>query len=382
MDLELTEEQKVIQKAARDFAEGEFDEEMILEYQEKKLFPFKVLRKAGKLGFIGVSYSSDFGGQDYGLFENALIIEEFCKKDSELGIALSSVDRGAELISKFGNNGQKERFLFPITKGEAISSLVCPGIEGGAEGSSGTVLAGKKSDRYVLHGEILYVLNGSLANFFIVHCRNDFEKPGSGQWPVFVILEKGKTGLNIVPMGDKLGMAMLSWDKLILEEINISKDDTLGGIGFDPLCEIRKTVMVKTGVQALGIAQGAFDRALAYSKQREQFGRKIGQFQSIRHKLVDMHVRIEAARSLVYSVALQYDRGKTDLRDALAANLFAEMVAIEVTDEALQVFGGAGYMIETPVEHFFRDARILRTISGRQHPKKDVIADSIIGRIA
>jgi alkylation response protein AidB-like acyl-CoA dehydrogenase len=354
-----------------------------LELQQKREFPYGILKKARKLGFIGISFPDVFGGQDYGLFENVLVIEEFCRKDSGVGIALTSVDMGPELISRFGDPRQKERFLCPITKGETISSLVCPEMDEDGEGGASASLRMKDNGRYVLSGETPYVLNGSLADFFIVYCRMNSQEAGPGLQDRFAMVGKGSVGLSIIDMGDKLGMGMLPWSKLTFNAVEISKDDILGRDpnGFDQLSEIRKVVMVKAGAQALGIAQGAFDRALAYSKQREQFGKKIGEFQGIRHKLVDMHLKIEATRLLVYSAALQYDRRKVDLRDTMTANLFAEMAAVEVTDEALQIFGGAGYMIETPVEHFYRDARILRTLSGRQLPKKDVIAHSIIGRI-
>jgi len=200
---------------------------------------------------------------------------------------------------------------------------------------------------------------------------------------LFVVVPRDSNGLRVMGMGDKLGMRMLPWNKLIFDDVEISKKEILGidNNGPSQLAEILKVIMIKSGAQALGLAQGAFERGLAYSKQREQFGKKIGEFQGIRHKLVDMYVKIQATRSLLYNVASHYGQGKIELHDTVTAKLYTETTAIEVTDEALQIFGGAGYMIETPVEHFYRDARIMRTISGRQLPQKDVIAHSIIGRI-
>jgi alkylation response protein AidB-like acyl-CoA dehydrogenase len=382
MDFELTEEQKVIQKAARDFAQGEFDEDAILELQEKNEFPYGIFKKASQLGFIGISYPETFGGQNYSLFENVLVIEEFCRKDSGVGIALSSVDLGMELIVKFGSDHQKERFLRPMTKGEAIASLVCQEAEEENESNS-SVLLTKENDRYILNGDRSYIFNGSLANFFIVHCRVNAGRLPSSPQNLFVVVEKGRDGLNMIDMGGKLGISMLPWNKLIFNGVEVSKDEILGidNMEVDQLLEIQLIKMVKIGAQALGIAQGAFDRALVYSKQREQFGKKIGEFQGIRHKLVNMHMKIQATRLLIYYIAFLYDSNKLDLCNATTAKLYAEMTAVDVTDEAMQIFGGAGYMLETPVEHFYRDARTLRTLSGQQLPQKDIIAQSIIGRI-
>jgi alkylation response protein AidB-like acyl-CoA dehydrogenase len=382
MDFELTEEQKVIQKAARDFAQGEFDEDAILELQEKNGFPYGIYKRACQLGFIGISYPEAFGGQDYNLFENVLVIEEFCRKDSGVGIALSSADLGMELIVKFGSDGQKEKFLRPMTKGDTIASLVCPKPEEENQ-QHPSVLLTKENDRYILNGDESYILNGSLANFFIVQCRVNSGRLPSLPQDLFVVVEKGRDGLSIIDMGGKLGINMLPWNKLIFSGVEVSKDDILGidHTEVDQLLGIQLIKMAKIGAQALGIAQGAFDRALVYSKQREQFGKKIGEFQGIRHKLVDMYMKIQATRFLIYYSASLYDAKKLDLCGATTAQLCAEMTAVDVTDEAVQIFGGAGYMLETPVEHFYRDARTLRTLSGQQLLQKDIIAQSIIGRI-
>lgn len=377
MSWELTEEQRNIKRAARDFVEGEFDEDLILELEKNNQFPHEILKKACKLGFIGIHYPEDFGGQGYGLFENILVIEEFCRKDSGVGIALSSADMGADLILKFGDDGQKRAFLTPITKGMAISSLVCPKNR---ESNSFSIPLRKNRDQYVLNGETTYVVNGSLANFFVLYCRNDSEDKQLKESNLFVIVEKDSNGVRILDIGDKLGMRMLSWNKLILSGVEITQKEVLraGNNHLDQLTEIQKVTRIKTGAQALGLAQGAFEQALSYSKQREQFGKKIAEFQGIRHKLSDMYIKIQAARLLIYNTAYQCHQKGIALIDATTVELYAEMAAVEVTDESLQIFGGAGYMIETPVEHFYRDARMIRAFSGRRSFQKDVIANYII----
>jgi alkylation response protein AidB-like acyl-CoA dehydrogenase len=380
MDFELSARQKNIQWTATEFAQGEFNPDLVLELERNKQFPESIWKKACQLGFIGVSFPKEFGGLGLGLLEHVLVIEAFCRVDSGIGIAIGSVGMGTELILKFGEERQKKGYLFPVTKGTGISSLVPPEINGPLENGSSGIPAKRKGDRYVLKGQAEYVLNGSLANFFIVYCRINSEE---AERCLFVVVERDTKGLSIIEASDKLGMAMLTWNKLIFNDVEVSKENVLGdNDGLDQLSEIRKVTMVKAGALALGIAQGAFDRALAYAKQREQFGKKIGAFQGIRHKLADMYVKIQAAKLLIYSNAAQYDRKKIELRDTATANLLAQMTAVDVTDEALQIFGGAGYMIETPIEHFYRDARIMRTITGQQLLQKDVIADSIISMMA
>jgi alkylation response protein AidB-like acyl-CoA dehydrogenase len=378
MDFQLSSRQRNIQWAAREFAQKEFEPALVLDLDRTGQFPGSIWEKACQLGFIGICYPKGYGGLGLGLFEQVLVIEEFCRADSGIGIALATVDLGSEAILKFGNEKQKENFLVPLAKGEAISSLLYPMAENQSADSSSFILSRMEKDQYSLNGDGEYVLNGSLAHFFVVCCSMQREKN-----LLFVVIEKGSKGLGMMEMGTKLGMRMIPWHKLIIHEVEISQENILGlhHEGMDQLIEVQKVLMIKVGGLALGIAQGSFDRALAYAKQREQFGKKIGEFQGIRHKLVDLYIKIKAARLLIYNVASNYDLKKTELCDIVTAQLFAERTAIEVTDEALQIFGGAGYMIETPVEHFYRDARIIRTLTGQEILKKDAIAHSVIGRI-
>jgi alkylation response protein AidB-like acyl-CoA dehydrogenase len=379
MSLQLSGRQRNIQWAAREFAQKEFEADLVLDLDRTGQFPRTIWEKACQLGFVGIYYPKEYGGVGLGVFEQVLVIEEFCRADSGIGIALATPDLGSEAILKFGNEKQKETFLVPLAKGKAISSLLYPVEEEQGAKSSSFILRKMEKDQYSLNGYGEYVLNGSLANFLVVCCSLQCEKN-----LFFVLIEKGTKGLKMVEMGKKLGMRMIPWHKLTIHEVEISQENILGlhHEGVDQLIEVQKALMIKVGGLALGIAQGAFDRALAYAKQREQFGKKIAEFQGIRHKLADLYIKIKAARLLIYNAASNYDLNKNELCDIVTAQLFAERTAIEATDEALQIFGGAGYMIETPVEHYYRDARIMRTLTGQEIPLKDIIAQSVIGRTA
>lgn len=379
MDFELTQEQKDIQSAAREFAEGEFHEDLISLLEESHEFPYDILRKAGDLGFIGLHYPEEGGGQDYGLFEHVLVTEQLCRKDSGIGIALCSADMGAESIVRFGNQRQQERYLRPLTQGRAISSLVLFDNEEGDDGASNCIPAGADKETYLLRAEKSYVMNGSLADFFIVHCPTDSRE----QYELVAVIDGDRKAVSVIDMGDKLGIRMLPWSKLMFNDVEISGEDIVssGSHPASPREDALKVVMVRGGAQSLGVAQGAFDQALIYAKQREQFGRKIGEFQGIRHMLVDMYMDIRSSRLLMYGAASQYDRNGLEVADAVVAKMWADRAATKVTDYALQIFGGTGYMVDTPVEHFYRDARVLRAITGTKLTRKDTVASAIIGKI-
>jgi alkylation response protein AidB-like acyl-CoA dehydrogenase len=383
MEFPLTNEQKYIQKAVREFARGEFDDDQILELLQGGSFPQTLLKKACKLDFIGLCYPENCGGQGCGLMEQVLVIEELCRKDSAAGIALSTVDAGAEVIAIFGNEKQQKKYLPPFTKGKAISAFMYADADDGEGSPMSTSLTPGGKDTYLLSGEAAFVFNADLAELLIVQTQLAADSASAGG-SVFALVGKGAPGVSIIPMGDKLGMGMLSWHKVIFQAVEVFEADVIrpepsvmeGGIRF------RQIHLLRMAAMYLGLAQGAFDLALTYARQRVQFNRKIGEFQGIRHKLADMYVNLQAGRSLVYAAAANCDRGQVEPHDLLTVKLVAERTALFATDEALQIFGGSGYMVELPVEHFYRDARTLRAFTGSKMLQKDLIAQAVIGRIS
>jgi alkylation response protein AidB-like acyl-CoA dehydrogenase len=374
MDFELSDEQKDVQGAATEFAKGEFDPDLVLELDENETFPDSLWKKAAQLGFIGIHYPEEFGGQGLGLFENLLVIEAFCRVDSGVGCALSTVDLGSEILLKFGSSEQKEQFLTPLTKGERRLGIAFAESEDGRDLTVLSAVAEKRTDEYSLRGKKRFVLNAPLVDAFITQCK----EPREG-W-ITLIVERSRDGIEIHPI-KKMGLRMIPFGNLVFKEVRVPLSSRIGeeGQGLTHVGHHYHVMALRSAAQGLGTAQGALDRAMQHAKQREQFGRKLSQFQVIRHKLADMAVRIEGARWLTYKSAIEFDRGRDNLGSLLMAQLEAGRRLMGVVDEALQIFGGYGYTAEQAIEHYFRDAWAIGVNLGTEEEHKDAIADILLG---
>ncbi len=375
MDFELSDEQKDIQKAAREFAQGEFDPDLALELDQNGQFPESLWKKAARLGFIGIHYPEELGGQGLGLFESVLVIETFCRVDSGIGSALSLVDLGSEIILKFGTQEQKKKFLIPLVRGEKRLSVAFGESEDGKDLSSISSIAEKKEKGYLIHGKKRFVPNLSLADAFVIL----FKGPKKGL--ITLIVERDKDGIEIHRI-DKMGLRMIDFGDLHLKEVWVPDKNRLGS-GEDEINQVNyfyQVVGLKALAQALGVIQGAFDRALKYANQREQFGRKLSQFQVIRHKLADMAVGAEVARWLTYKYAIEFDRGEMNQGSLSIAKLEVGRRLVWVVDEALQIFGGYGYIAEQDIEHFYRDAWAITADLGTEEELKDIVIERILGK--
>lgn len=383
MDFELTQEQKDIQKAAREFIQGEYDKDKILEWEQTHTFPKEVWKKACKLGFIGIHFPEEFGGQGYGITENILVVEEFCRKDSGVGVAVTLADFSSEVILRFGTQEQKKKYLIPVTRGEFISGGAYTEPDHGSDITSMATTAIKKGDSYVINGTKTFITNGMLADFFIVLCQTDphAKPPYRGQCTI--IVEKGAKGMEATEITPKMGIRMTSTAELAFSDVRVPLTNLLGeeNKGFYHVLEFFDESRVEIAAQALGIGQGAFDRALDYAKQREQFGKKLVEFQITQHKLADMATKLETARLLTYKAAWNYDQGRIDPKLTSMAKMFAGKVAVEVADEAIQIFGGYGYITEYEVERFYRDAKITEIYEGTKEIQKNTIASALIGKM-
>ncbi|MBS3921283.1 MAG: acyl-CoA dehydrogenase family protein [Deltaproteobacteria bacterium] len=383
MDFELTQEQKDIQKAAREFIQGEYDKDKILEWEQTHTFPKEVWKKACKLGFIGIHFPEEYGGQGYGITENILVVEEFCRKDSGVGVAVTLADFSSEVILRFGTQEQKKKYLIPVTHGEFISGGAYTEPDHGSDITSMATTAIKKGDSYVINGTKTFITNGTLADFFIVLCQTDphAKPPYRGQCTI--IVEKGAKGMEATEITPKMGIRMTSTAELAFSDVRVPLTNLLGeeNKGFYHVLEFFDESRVEIAAQALGIGQGAFDRALDYAKQREQFGKKLVEFQITQHKLADMATKLETARLLTYKAAWNYDQGRIDPKLTSMAKMFAGKVAVEVADEAIQIFGGYGYITEYEVERFYRDAKITEIYEGTKEIQKNTIASALIGKL-
>ncbi len=383
MDFELTQEQKDIQKAAREFIQGEFDKEKILEWEQTHTFPREVWKKACKLGFIGIHFPEEFGGQGYGIMENILVVEEFCRKDSGVGIAVTLADFSSEVILRFGTQEQKRKYLIPVAKGEWISGGAYTEPNHGSDITLMATTAIKQGDSFVINGTKTFITNGLLADFFVVLCQTDLQAKPSYRGQCTILVEKGTKGLEATEIMPKMGIRMTSTAELSFSDVRVPLTNLLGeeNKGFYQVLEFFDESRIEIAAQGLGIAQGAFDRALDYAKQREQFGKKIVDFQITQHKLADMATKIEVARLLTYKAAWNYDQGRIDPKLTSMAKMFSGRVAVEVADEAIQIFGGYGYITEYEVERFYRDAKITEIYEGTKEIQKNTIASALIGKL-
>ena len=383
MDFRLNKEQEAIQKAAREFAKGEFDKEIALEHERTHTFPRSIWKKACELGFVGIHFPEKYGGQDYGVLENALVVEEFCRQDSSLGIAVTLADFASEIIMRHGTEEQKEKYLLPITQGEALSS---GGFTEPDHGSDITLMntgAVKDANNYVINGVKTFITNGTIGNFVIVLCQTDPDAKPSYRGQSTIIVDRDTPGYTQSDVGEKMGIKMTSTAELSFNNVKVPLSNLVGteGRGFYQVLEFFDESRVEIAAQALGIAQGAFDRALAYVKERSQFGKKIGQFQVTQHKLADMITKIETARLVVYKAGWNFDQGIIDPKLTSIAKMYAGRVAVEVADEAIQLHGGYGYMLEYEVERFYRDAKIMEIYEGTKEIQKNTIASGLLGKM-
>jgi len=380
MDLSLGFEQQAIQKSAREFAKGEFNKDIALEHERTHHFPYEIWKKACKLGFIGIHFPEQFGGQGYGILENALVVEAFCQRDSGLGIALSLADSSSEMILRCGNEQQKEKYLIPIARGEAISSGGFTEPDNGSDITQLNTVAIKEGSEFIINGLKTFITNGPIGNFVILLCQTNPDAKPSYRGQSVIIVERETPGYTTAEIGEKMGMKMSPTGELSFNDMRAPISNLVGqeNRGFYQALQLFEEIRIEIAAQALGIAQGAFDRALTYAGQRSQFGRKLEQFQITRHKLAEMIIKIETARLIVYKSAWSFDQGNRDSKLASIAKVFAARAAVEVADEAIQLHGGYGYMLEYEVERFYRDARIMEIYGGTKEIQKNNIANALL----
>ena len=382
MELELSKPQKEIQKAAREFAKGEFDKEAVIDFSRERRYPEDVFKKAAELGFIGIHYPTACEGAGMGMLESAIVAEQFCRQDSAMGMALLFSGFAAECIFRFGGKELAEKLVLPVVEGRHRSA--CAFFEKAMIGRLESVSTSVTEDngQVVIRGEKHFVLNALDAGFYVVLGRKGGSGgPGSEGEICLVAVESGSSGINIRDAGPTIGNNMVSCGHVEFDNVKVPSENLLqksasaagGAAAFISEARIQLSAM------ALGTAQGAFDRALDYIRQREQFGRKLAQFQVTRHKIAEMAAHIEQVRWLVYRTAWKFDRKKSNAAEAAMAKLSATRCAMAVTDEAVQLLGGYGYMTEYEVEHFYRDAKTIEVLMGSPLPLKDVIADGVIG---
>ncbi len=380
MDFELTTEQKDIQEAARKFAKGEFTRELALKHEEEHSFPRELWQKACGLGFIGLHFPADTGGAGLNVIENVLVVEEFCRRDSGLGTALALSDFASEIIMRHGSDEQKNKYLPAVASGKMISAGAFTEPNHGSDITRMDTRAVKDGDEWVINGTKTFITNGQIADFYIVLCQTDAEAQPSYRGMATILVDKGAKGLTTEDVGAKMGIKMTSTAQVSFDEVRVPAKNLIGkdGKGFYQVLEFFDESRVEIAATALGIAQGAFDRAIDYAMEREQFGKPLVKFQVTQHKLADMATSIEAARLFTYKAAWNFDQGRIDPKLTSMAKYVAAKAAVSVADEAIQILGGYGYCTEYEVERFYRDAKIAEIYEGTKEIQKNTIAGQII----
>jgi acyl-CoA dehydrogenase len=382
MDFELSSEQKDIKFAAREFAEGEFSE-IARDCDATEEYPMDLLKKACELGFVGLFIDEKFGGPGLGLLEHLLVLEEFCRVDPGCGHILLST-MGAEIILASGTEEQKVRYIPPLTKGTSIMGCAIAetgiGIDTGAIAAT-AVLTG---DGYTLNGEKVFVTNGSIANSLIVLCCTNPSADTLQQKFSLFIVDPKLPGCDVVKIKNKVGLRASNVANVRLKNVSVPVECLLAGkegMGLDqiqPCLDVRRLV---AAAQSIGAAQGAMEEAVSYVKKRKAFGQAIGSFEVTQLKIGEMATYIEASRRLCYQAAWMLDQNKRDASLISMAKWFAGETGVRVADEALQLHGGYGYMTESPIEHFFRDAVTAENYGGYKELEKSFIGRELIGGI-
>lgn len=382
MEYFLNEEQKMIKEIARKIAE-----EKILpkraEYDENETFPWDIVEELAKADLFGVFIPAEYGGMGYGVFELCLVIEELSRICGGIALAYAGTALGAFPIILFGNEEQKKKYLPPIAKGEKLAAFAVTEPECGSDITNLNTTARKEGDYYILNGTKQWITNGGEADIYVVIASTDKTKGPRGQ--TAFILEKGMEGFNFGKKEKKLGIRASATRELIFNNCKVHKENVLGREGMGFLITLKNFDTSRPGVaaQALGIAQGAFEEALKYAHQRKQFGQTIISFQAIQHMLADMATQIEAARCLIYQTAKTIDSGAKEFsKESAMCKLFASDVAMKVTTDAIQIFGGYGYMKEYPAEKMFRDAKITQIYEGTNQIQRNIIAIELIRELA
>ncbi len=380
MDLTFTLEQQMIQQLARDFA----DKELLptaAHYDESQTFPYELWRKMGQLGFMGLLIPEEYGGAGVDTVSYVLALTEVARGNPALSICMS-INNSLTCYGlwRFGTEEQKRKYLVPMAAGDQLGGYALSEPGSGSDAVRMQTFARRDGNRYFLNGSKMFISNGESGHTFLVFAVTDKSAKKAADGISCFIIEKGMPGFRVGKKLDKLGMRASDTTELIFEDCEVPAANLLGkeGEGFKLAMQLLDGGRIGIAAQALGIAQAAYEFALQYANERQQFGHKIYDFQAIQFMVADMATRIEASRLLVYQAAALRDAKQPCGREASMAKLFASETAMWVTTKAVQIFGGYGYIKEYPVERYFRDAKVTEIYEGTSEIQRVVIAKSLL----
>jgi len=379
VDFQLSADQLAIQALARELADGEIAPNAA-EWDRDQRFPDELIPKLAELGLMGVCVPEEYGGAGADFLSYVLVLEELSRADAGVGVTVAVHTSATTLpLLAFGTDEQRERFVPPLARGEHLGAFALTEPGSGSDAGSLRTSAAPDADGWLLNGSKQWITNGSRAGTFVLFARTDSTTAGARGVSCFVL---DAEHVRITREEEKLGLHSSTTSDLVLEDARVGRDRLLHeeGRGFRVAMATLDGGRIGIAAQAVGIAQAAYDVARAYAADREQFGRRIGDFQAIQWKLADMATDIDAARLLTYRAAWLKQEGRPHAADGAKAKLFASEMARHQTAEAIQILGGYGYTREFPVERYYRDAKITEIYEGTSEIQRLVIARSILGR--
>ena len=378
MNFQLTREQELVKKMVREFALNEV-KPIAAEIDETERFPMENVKKMADLGMLGIPFSREYGGAGGDTLSYILAVEELSKVCGTTGVIVSAhTSLCASLLEQFGTNDQKEKYLKDLASGKKLGAFGLTEPGAGTDAAGQQTVAVLDGDNYILNGSKIFITNGGVADTFIIFAMTDKSK-GTKGISAFIV-EKEFEGFSIGKKEDKLGIRASSTTELVMSNCVVPKENLVGqeGRGFGIAMKTLDGGRIGIAAQALGIAEGAFEEAVNYMKERKQFGRPIAAFQGLQWMIAEMDTKIEAARHLVYKAAWLKDNKMPYSVEAARAKLYAAEVAMDVTTKSVQIFGGYGYTKEYPVERMMRDAKITEIYEGTSEVQKMVISGNAL----
>ncbi|HET8674886.1 MAG TPA: acyl-CoA dehydrogenase family protein [Blastocatellia bacterium] len=378
MEFELNEEQQQIKQSIREFAEAELRPH-VTEWDESQHFPVELRPKFAELGVMGVLFPEEYGGAGMGYIEYATIIEEFSRVDPSIALAIAAHNSlGAGHIFIAGNDQQKEKYLDPLARGEHFAAWGLTEPSSGSDASSMRTVAARRNGGWVINGSKNFITNATFAETTVALAITD-RTAGTHGISAFII-ERGTKGFSIAKKENKLGMRASDTATIVFDDCFVPDSNLIGepGQGFIQAMKVLDGGRISIAALAVGCAQGAYEAALRYSKERYQFGRPIAEFQAIQFKLADMATEIEAARLLTYQAAALKNKGKVTTKESSMAKLFASEVAVRVSEQSVQIHGGYGYIKDYPAEKYWRDSKLCTIGEGTSEIQRTVIARQLL----
>lgn len=378
MNFELTEEQEMIRTAARDFAQNECLPGVI-ERDTNSEFPTRLVKRMAELGFLGMMVDPAYGGSGFDVLSYVLMLEEIAKVDASCCV-IASVNNSLVCwpLSAFGTEEQKKKYLTPLAQGDVLGAFCLSEPEAGSDATQQRTTAIDMGDHYLLNGTKNWITNGTTADTYLVMAQTDVEKRHKGI--NCLIVEKGMPGFEIAKKEDKLGIRSSDTAVLVFNDVKVPKENRLGeeGFGFKLAMQTLEGGRIGIAAQAIGIAAGAYELSVKYSKEREAFGKPISQHQAVSFKLADMATEIDAARLLTYRSAEDKQAGRSITYSSAMAKYYSGDMAMKHTVEAIQVHGGYGYVKEYHVERLMRDAKITQIYEGTNEIQRMIVAREIL----